>query len=67
MSTVISFKFQFNLFQLDQLLDCLSMTSEMAGKSVHDEHLFIITHQGKNMVIRVYQSGEVNQMFSFFY
>lgn len=31
--------------KLDQLLNCLSMTSEMAGKSVHDEHLFIITHQ----------------------
>ena len=34
--------------QLDQLLNCVKPASETYGKElVHDEHLFIVTHQGK--------------------
>ncbi|XP_063413198.1 tryptophan 2,3-dioxygenase-like isoform X1 [Mytilus trossulus] len=31
--------------QLEKLLKCQTMSSSIAGKPVHDEHLFIITHQ----------------------
>lgn len=34
--------------QLDQLLNCVQPASEIYGNElVHDEHLFIVTHQGK--------------------
>jgi hypothetical protein len=32
---------------LDKLLDAQRMLSSESKKPVHDEHLFIITHQGK--------------------
>jgi len=32
---------------LDKLLDAQCMLSEEDKRPVHDEHLFIITHQGK--------------------
>lgn len=31
--------------QLNKLLNCVTLSSETTGKAVHDEHLFIITHQ----------------------
>ena len=33
--------------QLGDLLKCQKPYSEEAGRPVHDEHLFIVTHQGK--------------------
>ena len=31
--------------QLDKILDAQKLQSETKGNGVHDEHLFIITHQ----------------------
>ena len=33
---------------LDKILDAQVLQSELAGKKVHDEHLFIVVHQGKH-------------------
>ena len=32
--------------QLDKILEAQKLQSEIFGDKVHDEHLFIITHQG---------------------
>ena len=34
--------------QLDKILGAQSMQSELGGSKVHDEHLFIVIHQGNN-------------------
>ena len=33
--------------QLDKILDAQVLQSDVGGRHVHDEHLFIIVHQGK--------------------
>lgn len=33
------------MLQIDKLLSCQAPVTRMAGNEVHDEHLFIITHQ----------------------
>ncbi len=32
--------------QLDKVLNAQEMQSELGGNAVHDEHLFIVIHQG---------------------
>ena len=32
-------------FQIDKLLDCQKLQSELNGQRVDDEHLFIVMHQ----------------------
>jgi tryptophan 2,3-dioxygenase len=34
---------------LDKILDAQVLQSELAGKKVHDEHLFIVVHQGRHL------------------
>ena len=34
-------------FQLDKILDAQTLQSEQSGHRVHDEHLFIVVHQGE--------------------
>lgn len=34
--------------QLDKILSAQVLQSELKGNKIHDEHLFIVTHQGKN-------------------
>lgn len=36
---------------LDKVLNAQRMQSEESSRPVHDEHLFIITHQGKHLPI----------------
>lgn len=37
----------FFLLKLEKLLSAQELQSELKGNKIHDEHLFIITHQGK--------------------
>lgn len=37
-----------NYLQLEKVLNAQELQSEMKGNKIHDEHLFIITHQGKS-------------------
>ncbi|XP_054714108.1 tryptophan 2,3-dioxygenase-like [Uloborus diversus] len=56
-----------NYLQLDQLLDCVKPTSEMFGKElVHDEHLFIITHQAYELWFKqiIFELDSVRKLFS---
>lgn len=34
-------------FKLNKILNAQELQSEKKGKKIHDEHLFIVTHQGK--------------------
>ncbi len=34
--------------QLDKILSAQELQSELAGEPVHDEHLFVIIHQGEH-------------------
>lgn len=36
---------------LDKLLSAQRMLSAESSKPVHDEHLFIVTHQGEDLII----------------
>lgn len=36
-------------FQLGKILSSQVLQSEVKGKKIHDEHLFIVTHQGKTV------------------
>lgn len=38
---------------LDKVLSAQRMLSVEGNKPVHDEHLFIVTHQGKDSVLAV--------------
>lgn len=33
--------------QLDKIVSAQVLQSELKGNKIHDEHLFIVTHQGK--------------------
>lgn len=35
------------IFKLNKILNAQELESEKKGKKIHDEHLFIVTHQGK--------------------
>lgn len=37
----------FSSLKLEKILDAQELQSEIKGNKIHDEHLFIITHQGK--------------------
>ena len=39
-----------NYLQLDKVLGCNLMQSEVNGDTIHDEHLFITVHQGKEQI-----------------
>lgn len=39
--------------QLDKILSAQQMASEKTSKPVHDEHLFIITHQGIELFVYI--------------
>lgn len=34
-------------FQLGKILSSQVLQSEVKGRKIHDEHLFVVTHQGK--------------------
>lgn len=36
--------------QLEKIVSAQVLQSEVKGKKIHDEHLFIVTHQGKTTV-----------------
>lgn len=38
--------------KLEKILDAQELQSEIKGNKIHDEHLFIITHQGKQQRLR---------------
>jgi len=40
--------------KLDQVLSAQRMVSKELNKPVHDEHLFIITHQGEGGILQKY-------------
>ena len=40
-----------NYLQLDKLLNAQALESEANGNKIHDEHLFIIIHQGTMAVM----------------
>lgn len=46
----LSASFLFNS-QLDKIVSAQVLQSELKGNKIHDEHLFIVTHQGKNVFI----------------
>ncbi|XP_035225693.1 tryptophan 2,3-dioxygenase-like [Stegodyphus dumicola] len=53
--------------QLDQLLSCVKLASERYGKElVHDEHLFIITHQAYELWFKqiIFELNSVRKLFS---
>nr|AAY32933.1 tryptophan 2,3-dioxygenase [Azumapecten farreri] len=52
--------------QLPSLLKCQSMTSAEAGKPVHDEHLFIITHQAYELWFKqiLFELDSVREIFT---
>lgn len=57
---------QMNL-QLDKILDGQRLMSEQLGsETVHDEHLFIVTHQGKGIFIYLTKRNliSLNQILS---
>ncbi len=57
---------QMNL-QLDKILDGQRLMSEQLGsETVHDEHLFIVTHQGKGSLIYLTKRNliSLNQILS---
>ena len=45
--------------KLDKILDAQTLQSDLDGEHVHDEHLFIVTHQSKNIL-----SWKVRALFS---
>lgn len=51
--------------QLHSLLKCQQMTSEEAGKPVHDEHLFIITHQAYELWFKqiLFEIDSIRELF----
>ncbi|XP_052792564.1 tryptophan 2,3-dioxygenase-like [Mya arenaria] len=54
-----------NYLQLDKLLDCQLIQSKAAGNTVHDEHLFIITHQAYELWFKqiLYEIDSVRVLF----
>ncbi|CAH1791750.1 unnamed protein product [Owenia fusiformis] len=52
--------------QLNKLLDAQELASGKAGKPVHDEHLFIITHQAYELWFKqiILEVDSVREMFS---
>lgn len=51
--------------QLGKLLECQTVQSEKAGKPVHDEHLFIITHQAYELWFKqiLFEIDSVRKLF----
>ncbi|XP_060604409.1 tryptophan 2,3-dioxygenase-like [Ruditapes philippinarum] len=51
--------------QLGKLLDCQTVQSEKAGSAVHDEHLFIITHQAYELWFKqmLFEIDSVRKLF----
>lgn len=45
----VSFSF---LSQLGKILSSQVLQSEVKGQKIHDEHLFIVTHQGNSVVCK---------------
>jgi len=52
--------------QLDRLLNCQTLESEKNNKLVHDEHLFIITHQAYELWFKqiIYELDSIRSLFS---
>ncbi|KAL8568591.1 hypothetical protein ACOMHN_057960 [Nucella lapillus] len=52
--------------RLHNLLHCQTMESEVRGKPVHDEHLFIVTHQAYELWFKqiLYEIDSVRNLFS---
>ena len=48
---------------LDKILDAQVLQSELAGKKVHDEHLFIVVHQGKHFRFEIFLLSAFLQNF----
>lgn len=40
--------FSLSTTQLDKITSAQVLQSELKGNKIHDEHLFIVTHQGRN-------------------
>ncbi|GAB1608267.1 tryptophan 2,3-dioxygenase-like [Argonauta hians] len=55
--------------KLNKLLKCQTPVSEEAGETVHDEHLFIITHQAYELWFKqiLYEIDSVRNLFSHTY
>ena len=49
-----SYHHSFYFLQLNKVLSAQHVISESVGKPVHDEHLFIITHQGQTFFVNVF-------------
>ncbi|ELU15694.1 hypothetical protein CAPTEDRAFT_225408 [Capitella teleta] len=51
--------------ELNTLLDCQNLQSTAAGKEVHDEHLFIITHQAYELWFKqiLFEIDSVRKLF----
>ena len=41
----------FVCLQLDKVVTAQVLQSELKGNKIHDEHLFIVTHQGEAMLL----------------
>lgn len=52
--------------QLDKLLDAQNLISTESGKQVHDEHLFIITHQAYELWFKqiIFELDSIRELFS---
>ena len=46
---------------LDKILEAQKLQSEIFGDKVHDEHLFIITHQGMLILYLQLNRGQLNK------
>lgn len=56
----------FFLLKLDKILNAQELQSENKGNKIHDEHLFIVTHQGKSWIIQfILLSGDYKYKFDF--
>lgn len=48
--------------QLNKVLDAQTLQSELHGDKAHDEHLFIVTHQSRNVLNMGHTTS--NQLFT---
>ncbi|XP_046569229.1 tryptophan 2,3-dioxygenase-like [Haliotis rubra] len=55
-----------NYLKLSDLLQCQQLCSEKAGAAIHDEHLFIITHQAYELWFKqmLYEIDSVREIFN---
>ena len=51
---IISLNHLMLFFQLSTFLNLTEMTSGRHGYEIHDEHLFLLTHQGTGVAVQDY-------------